>query len=264
VPLAYFTDGPGRIFVWASAMAAPAHPDWYINLVANERVTVELRTSEGRVEHFDGTAVTVTGAERDRLFGILSGIRPDAAAHQEQTNREIPLVVISLSEVSVEQVAAFAIEAHGTQVDLNGVSYSEHLRAVADGVEPFGARLQMAGWLHDILEDVEFMTTDGLRAAGIPDRVVEIVELLTRTLERSGYLDMIREVAQDPEATLVKIADNAHNSRPDRNAAIPDEARRLRLAGRYRQARRILWPAASVEDVTTIVERVNPGLLDEL
>jgi (p)ppGpp synthase/HD superfamily hydrolase len=154
--------------------------------------------------------------------------------NQEQTNREIPLVAISLSELSVEQVAAFAIEAHGMQVDLNGVPYSEHLRAVADGVEPFGARRQMAGWLHDILEDVEFMTVDGLRAAGIPDRVVEIVELLTRTLERAGYLDMIREVARDPEATLVKIADNAHNSRADRNAAIPDEDRRLRLADRCR------------------------------
>jgi deazaflavin-dependent oxidoreductase (nitroreductase family) len=50
VPLAYFTDGPGRIFVWASAMAAPTHPDWCNNLVANQRVTVELRASEGRVD----------------------------------------------------------------------------------------------------------------------------------------------------------------------------------------------------------------------
>jgi deazaflavin-dependent oxidoreductase (nitroreductase family) len=94
-PLAYFTDGPGRIFVWASAMARPSHPAWYHNLAANPRVTIELRTSAGVVERFDGTAATATGAERDRLFGILASTRPDAAAHQDQTSREIPLVVIS-------------------------------------------------------------------------------------------------------------------------------------------------------------------------
>ncbi len=95
VPLAYFADGPGRIFVWASAMAAPSHPAWYHNLAANPPVTIELRTSAGVVERFDGTAATATGAERDRLFGILASSRPDAAAHQDQTSREIPLVVIS-------------------------------------------------------------------------------------------------------------------------------------------------------------------------
>jgi deazaflavin-dependent oxidoreductase (nitroreductase family) len=94
-PLAYFTDGPGRIFVWASAMAAPSHPAWYHNLAENPQVTIELPTSAGVVERFDGTAATATGAERDRLFGVLASARPDAAAHQDQTSREIPLVVIS-------------------------------------------------------------------------------------------------------------------------------------------------------------------------
>jgi deazaflavin-dependent oxidoreductase (nitroreductase family) len=94
-PLAYFTDGPGRIFVWASAMAAPSHPAWYHNLAANPQVIIELQASAGMAERFDGTATTATGAERDRLLGILASIRPDAAAHQNKTSREIPLVVIS-------------------------------------------------------------------------------------------------------------------------------------------------------------------------
>jgi deazaflavin-dependent oxidoreductase (nitroreductase family) len=33
-PLAYFSDGPGRIVLWASAMAAASHPAWYHNLTA--------------------------------------------------------------------------------------------------------------------------------------------------------------------------------------------------------------------------------------
>jgi len=94
-PLAYFTDGPGRIFVWASAMAAPSHPAWYHNLAANPQVTIELRTSASMAERFDGTATTATGAERDRLLGILASAMPDTAADQDQTNRQIPLVVIS-------------------------------------------------------------------------------------------------------------------------------------------------------------------------
>jgi deazaflavin-dependent oxidoreductase (nitroreductase family) len=76
-------------------MAAPSHPAWYHNLAANPRVTIELPTSAGMAERFDGTATTATGAERDRLLGILASTRPDAAAHQNQTTREIPLVVIS-------------------------------------------------------------------------------------------------------------------------------------------------------------------------
>ncbi|WP_214410988.1 nitroreductase/quinone reductase family protein [Sphaerisporangium fuscum] len=93
-PLGYFTDGPGRIFLWASAMAAPSHPAWYHNLVAHPRVTVELRTGEGVVESFEGTATTAKGAERERLLGIIRSTRPEIAAHQDRTDREIPVVVV--------------------------------------------------------------------------------------------------------------------------------------------------------------------------
>lgn len=52
---------------------------------------------------------------------------------------------------------------------------------------------------------------------------------------------MIRSIAGKPRATLVKIADNAHNSLPERAADLsaPD---RERLAAKYRAARRVLWP----------------------
>jgi (p)ppGpp synthase/HD superfamily hydrolase len=164
--------------------------------------------------------------------------------------------------IPVEQVAALAIKAHGEQLDLNDVPYREHLRAVAGGLAPFGPLLQMAGWLHDVLEDTD-MTADGLRAAGVPDGVVEIVKRVTR--EPGGdYLDMIRRIARDPEATLVKIADNAHNSIQERNAGIKDPAKRRELAERYRRARRILWPATTTANVTTIISLVNPALLEEL
>ncbi len=97
-PLAYFTDGPGRIVLWASAMAAPEHPAWYRNLVADPRVAIELRTATGVVERFEATARTATGAERERLLRVLATSRPEIAAHQERTSREIPLVVVEYPE----------------------------------------------------------------------------------------------------------------------------------------------------------------------
>jgi deazaflavin-dependent oxidoreductase (nitroreductase family) len=93
-PLAYFSDGPGRIVLWASAMAAPTHPAWYHNLAADPHVTIELGTDAGTVERFAATAATATGAERDRLFSVLAAHRPEIAAHQDRTARQIPLVVV--------------------------------------------------------------------------------------------------------------------------------------------------------------------------
>jgi (p)ppGpp synthase/HD superfamily hydrolase len=160
--------------------------------------------------------------------------------------------------MNLKQTAELAITAHAGQVDKNGMPYREHLRAVADGLEPFGPRLQMAGWLHDVLEDTA-MTSAGLLDAGVPAEVVAIVERLTRDPAQE-YLEMIRQVAQDESATLVKIADNAHNSRPDRQAALGEP----RLERRYRQARAILWPATTAANVEAILTRVNPALLPEL
>ncbi|WP_280435727.1 nitroreductase/quinone reductase family protein [Nocardia carnea] len=93
VPLAYLTDSDDRIVLWASNMAAAEHPAWYRNLAANPQVIVERPTSAG-IDLFTGTAHTAAGAERDRLFAALADRFPHMAAHQQQTEREIPLVVV--------------------------------------------------------------------------------------------------------------------------------------------------------------------------
>jgi (p)ppGpp synthase/HD superfamily hydrolase len=164
--------------------------------------------------------------------------------------------------ITVEQVAMLAIGAHRGQVDRIGVPYREHLRAVAEGLEPFGPMVVMAGWLHDILEDTAW-TAEGLREVGVSARVVEVVGLVSR-LEGEPYEDMITRIVRDPVATLVKIADNAHNSRPERTARMTDESERHRLEERYRSARRTLWPATTSDNVITIISRVNPALLTEV
>ena len=82
VPLAYLTDG-GNIYIFAARGGAPTHPDWYHNLVANPRVTVEVGT-----ETFDATAVVVGDEERASVFAQV----PQLTQFQAKTTRKIPVV----------------------------------------------------------------------------------------------------------------------------------------------------------------------------
>ncbi|MEW1695245.1 HD domain-containing protein [Streptomyces sp. NPDC091278] len=161
---------------------------------------------------------------------------------------------------TLSEVDALAARAHAGQTDKAGAPYIDHVRAVAAGLAPLGPHLAMAGLLHDIVEDTPW-TPELLRAEGVPDDIVALVEAVTN---RPGtpYEEKIRRIAENPGATLLKIADNAHNSRSDRAAAL-DPARRERLAAKYRAAREPLWAAADPRDVETILRVVNPELLAE-
>ncbi|WP_394427459.1 HD domain-containing protein [Streptomyces sp. SGAir0957] len=163
--------------------------------------------------------------------------------------------------ISVAEVDALAAAAHAGQVDKIGVPYIEHVRAVADGLVPFGDELVMAGLLHDVLEDTD-VTGDDLLERGVPARVVVIVRAVTNQADVT-YDETIRRITGDPQATLVKIADNAHNSHPARCVRLPADEKE-RLAAKYWAARADLWPAAGRADIEAVVSIVNPALLAEL
>jgi (p)ppGpp synthase/HD superfamily hydrolase len=161
----------------------------------------------------------------------------------------------------VGEIAKIAYIAHHGQTDKIGVPYYEHVHAVAKGLAPLGPELEMAGYLHDIVEDTDY-TADMLRRLGVPERTVSAVEAVTN--ERGvPYAKKIDKILQNPDAVLVKISDNAHNSRMDRAAHLPMEERE-RLALKYFTARRKLWSAATSDAIRTIVAIVNPDLLEEL
>ena len=69
-PLVPFLED-GRIFTFASKGGSDKNPDWFGNLVANPKVTVELGT-----ETFPATARTLTGAERDDIYAKQSAVEP--------------------------------------------------------------------------------------------------------------------------------------------------------------------------------------------
>lgn len=87
-PMMYIPDGD-RLLVVPSNAGADRHPDWYRNLVANPRVTVEVTG-----ESYAADAVVASGAERDALFARITSEYPFFLDHQEKTSRVIPVVAL--------------------------------------------------------------------------------------------------------------------------------------------------------------------------
>ncbi|MTD17407.1 nitroreductase family deazaflavin-dependent oxidoreductase [Nakamurella sp. YIM 132087] len=91
-PMMFHREGD-EVLVIASNMGAPQHPAWYLNLAADPAVHVELPDEE-----FDGTAHAATGTDRDRRWSMITQLYPFFAEHEQQTDREIPVVVLTRSD----------------------------------------------------------------------------------------------------------------------------------------------------------------------
>jgi deazaflavin-dependent oxidoreductase (nitroreductase family) len=87
-PLLYVMDGEDFVLI-ASKGGAPTHPAWYLNLMANPDVAVEVGDREVRVR-----AEEVSGAEKTRLWQKMVEMYPTYDDYQTKTEREIPLLVL--------------------------------------------------------------------------------------------------------------------------------------------------------------------------
>ncbi len=87
-PMMYRQAGPAMA-VFASAAGADKHPDWYHNLVANPRLSVEVGTETLQV-----TARTAEGDERERIWTEQKREYPGFADYERKTERVIPVVVL--------------------------------------------------------------------------------------------------------------------------------------------------------------------------
>jgi deazaflavin-dependent oxidoreductase (nitroreductase family) len=73
----------------ASRGGAPAHPDWYQNLVAQPEVHVQVMA-----DRFKARARTAAAAEKPALWKTMTAIRPPYEEYQARTTREIPVVIL--------------------------------------------------------------------------------------------------------------------------------------------------------------------------
>jgi deazaflavin-dependent oxidoreductase (nitroreductase family) len=86
--LIYGRDADGFVVV-ASKGGAAKHPLWYLNLVDDPNVEVQVGS-----ETFSGRAATVTGKHRDNLWRQMAEIWPAYDGYQKKTSRQIPVVTI--------------------------------------------------------------------------------------------------------------------------------------------------------------------------
>ena len=88
-PMMFHRDGD-RVLVMASNAGATRIPDWYRNVVADPRVTVEL---DG--ESWAAQARPLEGPERDRAWATVTALYPFFLDHERKAGRTIPVVALT-------------------------------------------------------------------------------------------------------------------------------------------------------------------------
>ena len=142
-------------------------------------------------------------------------------------------------------------KAHEGQIDKSGRPYYLHPLRVAMRLASGTADERHAALLHDVVEDTT-LTLQDLRALGYSERVLELVDILTRRKpageSHREYLERI--VASGDRAALrVKLADLYDNMSLARSRSLPPHERGLRH--RFaRDAERLLHALEALGDRT--------------
>ena len=115
----------------------------------------------------------------------------------------------------IDKAIKVATSAHADQMDHGGNPYIFHpLRVMLDlqrkGHKP---HVLAAAVLHDVVEDTSITAEDIRR--WFPYEVYDLVKILTRR-EKETYKEYIENVALEPEAVEIKLADLRDNMDVDR------------------------------------------------
>lgn len=86
-PLIYGKDGD-RYLVVGSRGGAPRHAQWYLNLVANPQVQLQVMA-----DRFPARARPAAPEEKPALWKIMTAIWPAYDEYQGKTKRDIPVVI---------------------------------------------------------------------------------------------------------------------------------------------------------------------------
>jgi len=127
-----------------------------------------------------------------------------------------------------------SFDAHKEQKDKSGLPYIFH---------PFHIAEQMSdeitvcvALLHDVVEDTD-MTFEKLSELGFTTEIIEALKLLTHD-DSVPYMDYVKEIAKNPVAKAVKLADLRHNRDLTRLDVIDEKA--LKRAEKYKKAMELL------------------------
>lgn len=84
-----FTQVGDRYVIIASKGGSPTHPKWYLNLLAEPRVQLQVKADK-----FEATARTAESPEREELWAQAVKAWPSYDVYQSRTSRKIPVVVL--------------------------------------------------------------------------------------------------------------------------------------------------------------------------
>jgi deazaflavin-dependent oxidoreductase (nitroreductase family) len=76
--------------IFASKAGAPTDPDWYHNLVANPKASIEIGT-----DNIPVVATVLEGEERDRFYAKQVEVMPGFGEYQEKAGRVIPVIALT-------------------------------------------------------------------------------------------------------------------------------------------------------------------------
>ncbi|MGB8363243.1 MAG: nitroreductase family deazaflavin-dependent oxidoreductase [Rhizomicrobium sp.] len=91
IPIIFTRHGNTWIII-ASRGGSPTHPKWYLNIVDEPRVQVQVKA-----QVFEATARTAQPPEREKLWAETIKTWPKYDEYQSRTSRVIPVVVITPS-----------------------------------------------------------------------------------------------------------------------------------------------------------------------
>lgn len=86
----YYGQDGGDYLVVGSQGGKPEHPLWYLNLVAEPEVQVQVGA-----DRFTATARTATPEEKPRLWAIMVDVFKSYDSYQKKTTRDIPVVILT-------------------------------------------------------------------------------------------------------------------------------------------------------------------------
>lgn len=154
-----------------------------------------------------------------------------ASSEDSRARERLRAEVNQRADVILEQTktaATIAEKVHAEQKRRDGAPYMNHVREVADAQRSPEAR--MVALLHDTMEDGG-VTAGQLREQGIPERVIQAVEALTRPPpeeRQMTYQQYIEQIVKPNElARQVKIADLRSNLKDNDN---PGQVKRYERA----------------------------------
>lgn len=79
----------GEIVIVASRGGADTHPEWYLSILANETIGVQIAT-----QAFEATWREPEGTERHEVWEYMCHLFPPYVSYQRSTSRHIPVVML--------------------------------------------------------------------------------------------------------------------------------------------------------------------------